>query len=242
MLAKILIIEDDVNGAELARFQLEQAGYDVRIAVDGGDGLRQTYAWRPDLILLDVLMPAISGWKVCERLREVTDVPIIFLTALDHEKHIVHGLKLGADDYVVKPYNPPELLARVEALLRRRRMDASSPSGVYVYNDLQIDFDQRRVTRGDTIIELTPLEFKLLACLAEKPGGILSHQYLRRRVWGGGHQSRGSLKLYIWYLRQKLESDPAHPQIILTERGVGYSLSRPPGQPPVGQGAETRRE
>jgi DNA-binding response OmpR family regulator len=227
MLAKILIIEDDVNGAELARFQLQQAGYDVHVAVDGADGLRQAYSWNPDLILLDVLMPSISGWRVCERLREVTDVPIIFLTALDQKRHVVQGLMLGADDYVVKPYDTRELLARVEAVLRRRAMETLPPTGVYVYDDLEIDLNRRRVKRGDTLIELTPLEFKLLACLAEKPGENLSRQYLLRRVWGANHQSPGSLKLYVWYLRRKLERDPTNPQIILTERGVGYRLSHP---------------
>jgi DNA-binding response OmpR family regulator len=227
MSAKILVIEDDINGAELTRFQLQEAGYDVRIAVDGADGMRQVYAWHPDLILLDVLMPAMDGWTVCEHLREITDVPIIFLTALDQEKHVVQGLMLGADDYISKPYNPRELLARVEAVLRRRVTDDVAPSGVLAYDDLRIDLGRRKVTRGDTIIDLTPLEFKLLACLAERPGKSLRHEYLLRRVWGANHPSRSALKLYIWYLRQKLERDPANPRVILTERGVGYSLSSP---------------
>lgn len=227
MLAKILVIEDDVDVAELEKFQLQQAGYDVRVAVDGADGLRQAYAWNPDLILLDVLMPSLSGWRVCERLREITNVPIIFLTALDQKRHVVQGLMLGADDYIVKPYDSRELLARVQAVLRRREMEASPTSGVLIYDDLYIDFDRRRVRRGGAIIELTPLEFKLLACLAQKPGESLSHKYLIRRVWGVNHQSPGSLKLYVWYLRQKIERDPSNPEIILTERGVGYRLRHP---------------
>jgi two-component system KDP operon response regulator KdpE len=227
MLARILVIEDDVGSAELVRYRLEQADYAVRLAADGIDGLRQAYAWQPDLIVLDVMLPSMSGWTVCERLRQITDVPIIFLTVLDQEKHVIHGLRLGGDDYVVKPYDHRELVARIEAVLRRQVMQAIPTSGVYVYDDLQIDFDRRKVTRGNKNISLTPLEFKLLACLAESPGKSYSHNYLLRRVWGADHQSRNSLKLYIWYLRRKLERDPANPDIVLTDHGVGYRL-RPP--------------
>ena len=227
MLARILVIEDDIDGAELIRLQLEQAGYYVSIATDGADGLRQAYAHQPDLILLDVMLPSMSGWTVCERLRQITDVPIIFLTVLGEEKHVLHGLGLGADDYISKPYDHRELLARIEAVLRRQALDAVSPRGVFIYDDLQIDFDRRRVTRESSAINLTRLEFKLLACLAEKPGKTLSHDYLLRRVWGPHHETRNSVKLYIWYLRQKLEHDPADPRIIVTDYGAGYHLSYP---------------
>jgi DNA-binding response OmpR family regulator len=227
MLAKILVIEDNPDGAELIRLQLEQAGYYVSIASDGADGLRQAYAQQPDLILLDVMLPAMSGWAVCERLRQVADVPIIFLTVLGEEKHVLHGLALGADDYISKPHDYRELLARVEAVLRRKAMDALPPRGVFIYDDLRIDFDRRRVTRGDSTINLTRLEFKLLACLAEQPGKTFSHDYLIRRVWGPEHESRNSVKLYIWYLRQKLEQDPANPEIIVTDYGTGYHLRHP---------------
>ncbi len=227
MLAKILVIEDDDSAADLVRFRLEQAGYDVSTAVDATAGLRHAYAWQPDLILLDVMMPIMSGWTVCERLRQVSDVPIIFLTVLDQEKHIVHGLDLGADDYVTKPYDHRELLARVEAVLRRQMQQAVRLSGVYIYDDLRINFDERRVVRGNEPIVLSPLEFKLLSCLAEQPGKCFSHNYLLRRVWGINGESRNRLKLYIWYLRRKLEHDPAHPRIILTDYGVGYRLNHP---------------
>jgi two-component system response regulator MtrA len=227
MQTKILVIEDDINYGDLIRFQLEQAGYDVFIATDGSDGLRQMYAWRPDLILLDVMLPTMSGWTVCERLRQISDLPIIFLTVLDQKKHVIHGLRLGADDFIVKPYNNRELLARIEAVLRRQTRQTISPPGVFAYDDLRIDLNRRRVTRGDKVIDITPLEFKLLTCLAETPGKSFSHDYLLRHVWGREDQSRGSLKLYIWYLRRKLERDPSHPQIILTEHGVGYRLRHP---------------
>jgi two-component system KDP operon response regulator KdpE len=210
MLAKILVIEDDIDGAELIQLQLEQAGYYVSIAPDGADGLRQAYTHQPDLILLDVMLPSMSGWTVCERLRQITDVPIIFLTVLGEEKHVLHGLGLGADDYIAKPYDHRELLARIEAVLRRKAMDTMPPHGVFIYDDL-----------------LTRLEFKLLACLAEKPGKTFSHDYLLRRIWGPEHETRNSVKLYIWYLRQKLEHDPANPEIIVTDYGTGYHLCYP---------------
>lgn len=226
-MAKVLVIEDDVDEVELIRFQLEQAGHNVFTATTGVEGLRQAYACRPDVILLDVMMPDMDGWKVCERLRQLTDVPIIFISALDREQHVVRGLMLGADDYIGKPYNVREMLARVAAVLRRQTMQGFTGDNVYVYQDLEIDFGRRVVKREGKSISLSPLEFKLLACLGKKPGKNLSHQYLIRAVWGPNRHSRSALKLYIWYLRQKLERDPSHPKVILTERGVGYRLSPP---------------
>jgi two-component system KDP operon response regulator KdpE len=227
MLGKILIIEDNPDSAELARYRLEQANYEVRIATNGVDGLREAYVWQPDLVLLDVMLPEMSGWTVCERLRQITNIPIIFLTVLEQEKHLIRGFTIGADDYITKPFDHRELLARVEAVLRRQAMHAPSRVELYVHKDLKIDLVQRTVTRGNEKISLTQLEFKLLACLAENPGKSLSHNYLIRRVWGANQHSNNSLKLYIWYLRRKLELDPAHPEIILTDHGVGYRLSEP---------------
>ena len=227
MPAKILVIEDDIDGAELMRFQLEQAGYFVCIATDGTEGLRQTYAWQPDLILLDVMLPAMSGWTVCERLRQISQVPIIFTSILEEEEYIIRGLRLGADDYIVKPFNHDELLARIRAVLRRQAMDEEPRLDTYFFDDLYIDFSRRTVMRGGKTISLTPLEFKLLACLAETPGKTLTHSHLLRLVWGTDKQTRNSLKLYIWYLRKKLERDPSHPKIIVTDHGVGYRLRNP---------------
>jgi two-component system KDP operon response regulator KdpE len=204
---------------------LQRAGYNVFIATDGTDGLRQAFVLQPDLILLDIMLPAMSGWTVCERLRQITDVPIIFITVLDQESHVVRGLGLGADDYVVKPYDNRELLARIEAVMRRHAVQDAPTPHVYVHDDLVIDFDRRVVNRGDSAIHLTPIEFRLLACLAENPGKSTTHSYLLRQVWGNEQKSRSSLKLYIWYLRRKLEQDPENPEIILTDRGVGYRLA-----------------
>jgi two-component system KDP operon response regulator KdpE len=227
MTAKILVIEDDIDSAELMRFQLEQAGYFVAIATDGTDGLRQTYAWQPDLILLDIMLPAMSGWTVCERLRQITEAPIIFISILSDEECVIRGLRIGADDYIVKPLAHDELLARIRAVLRRQAMGEESRLDTLFYDDLCIDFNRNTVIRGDEIIKLTPLESKLLACLAETPGKTLTHDHLMRLVWGGEKQARSSLKLYIWYLRRKLERDPSHPKIIVTDRGVGYRLRNP---------------
>jgi two-component system KDP operon response regulator KdpE len=227
MLAKILLVEDDCDSAHLVLFQLEQAGYDARVAVTGIEGLQTAYAWQPDLVLLDVMLPGMNGWTVCERLREVTDVPIIFVTVLDQEKQVLHGLRLGADDYVTKPFSHRELLARVEALLRRQAMESPSTQDLFVYNDLQIDLRQRRVKRADQLVPLTRTEYKLLSCLAETPGKCCPHNYLIRRVWGTDDQSRNRLKLCIWYLRKKIEPDPSEPKIILTDYGIGYHLRHP---------------
>jgi len=227
MLARILVVEDNDDQAELIQFQLEQAGYGVCLAANGSAGIRLAYEYQPDLILLDVMLPEMSGWSVCERLRQITDIPIIFLTVLDQEKNIVQGLKLGGDDYLTKPYDCRELAARIEAVLRRHALQAPPPAGIYVYGDLEIDFDRRRVIRGDRTVSLTPLEFRLLACLAEKPGKSYSHHYLLRRVWKHTHSSRNSLKLYICYLRQKIELDSKDPKIVLTDHGVGYHLCHP---------------
>lgn len=226
-MVKILVVEDIIDQAELTEYHLQQAGYQVRVAYDGSEGLRLAYDWQPDLVLLDVMLPKMSGWTVCERLREVSDAPIIFLTVLETERNIIRGLNLGGDDYLVKPYHARELLARVAAVLRRQTMQIPPPTGTFVYDDLQIDFDRHRVTRGDKPINLTPMEFKLLMCLAEKPGEPLSHSYLCHRAWGNETLSRNSLKLYVYYLRRKLEKKPATPRIILTERGLGYKLNKP---------------
>jgi two-component system KDP operon response regulator KdpE len=227
MLEKILVVEDNVDQAELTNFQLRRAGYEVCVAHNGEEGLRLAYEWRPDLILLDVMLPAMSGWAVCERLRQVTSAPIIFLTVLDEEKNIVRGLKMGGDDYITKPYDSQELLARVHATLRRCILQIPPPTGKFVYDGLVIDFDRRRVVRGNAPVYLTAVEYRLLLCLAEKPGENFTHHYLLHRVWGVERVSRNSLKLYVCYLRRKLEKDPANPRIILTERGVGYRLGRP---------------
>ncbi|HLF28644.1 MAG TPA: response regulator transcription factor [Anaerolineae bacterium] len=233
---KILLIEDDVGLAEFIQYQLQRDRYEVLIALRGEDGLRHAYQWQPDLILLDIMMPEMDGWVVCQRLREMSNVPIIFTTALGAERDVVRGLEMGADDYLIKPFGPKELGARIQAVLRRHAQN--QPRGKTYHNArLSVNLEQREVRVDGQAIDLTPMEFKLLACLVKNEDKVVSHAYLLTQVWGQTYANeRQYLKLYIWYLRQKLEADPARPQLIVTERGVGYRLART--RPAPGQAAQ----
>ncbi len=245
---KILLIEDDVGLAEFVQYQIRRQGYQVLIAHRGEEGLRRAYEWQPDLILLDIMMPEMDGWTVCQRLREMSNVPIIFTTALGAERDVVRGLELGADDYLVKPFGPKELLARIQAVLRRHVQHR--PQGkLYQNGRLTIDVERRQVLRDGQAVVLTPFEFKLLACLVDHEDKVLSHAYLLKQVWGSAYERErhaSRLKLYIWYLRQKLEVDPTQPSLILTERGVGYRLARASpargdaGSPATGNAGDNR--
>jgi two-component system KDP operon response regulator KdpE len=223
---RILLIEDDVGLAEFIQYQIKREGYEVTIAHRGQDGLRLAHQWQPDLIILDIMMPEMDGWVVCQRLREISNVPIIFTTALGAERDVVRGLEMGADDYLIKPFGPKELAARIQAVLRRHE-NSKPMSRPYRNSRLVVDLDMRDVRIDGQSVILTPLEYKLLACLITNEDKVLSHAYLLNQVWGPGCENeRQYLKLYIWYLRQKLEENPARPKMILTERGVGYRLAR----------------
>jgi two-component system KDP operon response regulator KdpE len=224
MAEKILIIEDDDSIATLTRLQLEAKGFLVQIAYKGADGLQQAYAWQPDLVLLDIMMPDMDGWTVCQRLRELSDVPVIFVTAIGQERNIVRGLQLGADDYIIKPFSTKELQARIEAVLRRHRQpDESEMPERFTDGRLMVDTDKRQVAVDNQPVDLSPIEFRLLMAFLRNGGKVLSHEYLLEQVWGPAYKDeRHYLKLYVWYLRQKIEPDVNHPRYILTERGVGY--------------------
>lgn len=223
---KILLIEDDVGLAEFVQYQIQREGYEVVIAHHGEEGLRQAFQWQPNLIILDIMLPEMDGWIVCQRLRETSNVPIIFTTALGAERDVVRGLEMGADDYLIKPFGPKELIARIQAVLRRHAQRQPKARS-YRNGRLMVDMERREVRLDGQIVVLTPMEFKLLACLIENEDKVLSHEYLLSRVWGGDYKKEKQyLKLYIWYLRQKLEVDPSHPRLIVTERGVGYRLVR----------------
>ncbi len=227
MSEKVLVVEDDNSIATLTRLQLESKGYQVTVAPSGNDGLRLAYAWQPDLVILDIMMPDMDGWTVCQRLREMSDVPIIFVTAVGQERNIVRGLQLGADDYIVKPFSTKELQARIEAVLRRRGREPNETPRYYTNGWLSVDMETRQVKVNDNLVELSPIEFRLLATLIRNEGKVVTHQFLLEQVWGPTYKDeRHYLKLYIWYLRQKLEKDPNHPLMFLTERGVGYRLAR----------------
>lgn len=223
---RILVIEDDVGLAEFIQYQLQREGYEVVVAYHGREGLQQAVQAQPNLIILDIMMPEMDGWEVCQRLREVSNVPIIFTTALGAESDVVRGLEMGADDYLVKPFGPKELVARIQAVLRRHTQRRPG-SSEYRNGRMTVDTQRHEVRLdGDTVI-LTPMEYRLLACLIENEDKVLSHEHLLTQVWGDDYRTEKQyLKLYIWYLRQKLETDPSQPSLIVTERGVGYRLAR----------------
>lgn len=224
---RILLIEDDEALSRMMRLQLEHAGYQVTACQTGTSGLQAARDSDPDLVLLDILLPDMDGWVVCEQLKEITAAPIIFSTALGSERDVIRGLELGADDYMIKPFSYKELLARVKAALHRAQR-AVSQKVTYQNDPLSVDLEQRLVKVNGEHVFLTPLEYKLLAVLVEEAGHVVPHETLLRRVWGSQHENRRQyLKLYVWYLRQKVEADPSNPKLILTERGVGYRLAAP---------------
>jgi two-component system KDP operon response regulator KdpE len=229
MPSRILVIEDDTAIASLTQLQLETRGFEVQLAENGVEGLRHAYAWQPDLVVLDIMMPDMDGWTVCERLRELSDVPIIFVTAIGKETDIVRGLEMGADDYLVKPFSPRELVARIDAVLRRGERDrgAAIESRTYENGALSVNLESRQVRLNDAHVDLTPIEFKLLSTFIRNEDKVLTHRFLLSQVWGPAYEEeRQYLKLYVWYLRQKIEEDPSSPNLILTERGVGYRMVR----------------
>jgi len=227
----ILLIEDDEALSRMIRLQLEHAGYNVTACQTGESGLQAARETTPDVILLDVLLPDMDGWDVCEQLQAITAAPIIFSTALGSERDIVRGLELGADDYMIKPFSYKELLARVKAALHRSQR-TTPQEVIFDRGRLSVDLEKRTVRVNGEHIFLTPLEYKLLSVLVEEAGRVIEHEAILRRVWGQEHENRKQyLKLYIWYLRQKVEEDPANPQLILTERGIGYRMVNPEPSP-----------
>ncbi len=225
----ILVIDDDPDLRLMLKAQLERKTYRVVLASSGRDGLQKAYQARPDLIILDIMMPGMDGWEVCQRLRELSSVPIIMLTARNMKGDVVKGLESGADDYLTKPFGGAELDARIQAVLRRSGNSngmGRSRSSFYSNGYLTIDFDRRIVrVRGETV-DLTPTEFKLLSCLVRNEGRVLPHCYLLTEVWGPEYADEVDyVKLYIRYLRLKIEEDPKEPVYIQTEWGVGYRFS-----------------
>jgi DNA-binding response OmpR family regulator len=228
---KILIVDDDPDIAKLLNVTLREAGYNPLTAASAIEGLRTLFNERPSLILLDVMMAGMDGWEMAARVRELSDVPLIMVTAKDSEVDKLRGFNLGIDDYVTKPFSLMELTARVEAVLNRaEKARQASTQRYYVFGDLVIDLDRRQVMRGDKQIDLTPTEFRLLQCLVENANTAVSEARLRETVWGAlrGVDS-GYVRRYIWFLRRKLEPDPGHPQLIRTVRNYGYRLET--GQP-----------
>ena len=223
MSPKLLVIDADKPSAETLCALLTRAGYDARMALTAGDGLRKAYQLQPDLILLEANLPDRDGWAVCKRLRDLSDMPIFFLSARAEPADIVKGLALGADDYVAKPYDDGELVARVQARLRRSSRSRISEELAFNNGELRINFINREVWMRGRPQRLTPKEFNLLAALARNAGRVMSRVELATEAWGDEYSDAfDSLKLYIHYLRRKLEANPQQPEYILTARGVGY--------------------
>ena len=219
---RVLLIDDSETERAIVASRLEQHGFVVSTAVDGTEGMRKLYDLKPDLILLDVVMPGIDGWQVLQRVREVSEVPVIMLTGRDTELERVRGLRGGADDYIGKPFSASELVARVEAALRRAQTDKEIKD-IYDDGEVAIDFTAREVRIRGELVALTPLEFKLLTTLTEHAGQVLSRDQLLEHVWGDAFARGGDeVKLYVRYLRLKVERDPANPVLIETVRGFGY--------------------
>jgi two-component system, OmpR family, KDP operon response regulator KdpE len=226
---KVLIVDDEPDVRSLVRSALSFARQDMTAieAADGDEALAMIYSERPDLVVLDLALPKRDGFTVLEQVREKTDLPIIVLTARGLEEDKVKGLRLGADDYLTKPFSPRELVARIESVLRR---SAPRPqrSGTIDTHELAIDLTARRVRRAGKDIHFTPTEFNLLAELATHPGEALTHDVLLTRVWGPEYRYETQyLKVYVGRLRDKIEPAPDEPTLIQTVRGVGYRFARP---------------
>lgn len=220
----ILVVDDEKRIVEIVRAYLEREGYRVTAAYDGDTALEMARREHPDLIVLDLMLPGVSGWDICRALRKESDVPIIMLTARDDVTDRVVGLELGADDYVTKPFEPKELVSRVKAVLRRSGA-ARPSSAVLRVGDLSIDVEKRLVFRGDEAIELTPTEFDLLRVLAEHPGRVYTRMQLLDSVQGDAFEGyERTMDSHVKNLRRKIEPDPEHPSRIITVYGVGYKV------------------
>ncbi len=229
MRKKVLVIDDDHEVGALIETILDTDECNVYHAYSGIEGLQQAYQVQPDIIILDIMMPDMDGFTVCERLREMVSIPILMLTALSSEKDMIRGFNVGVDDYLKKPFSNYELKARVRALLRRASQRASgSPSHITSYADpvLEVDIPEQRVRLSGREIELSPKEFEILACLVRQSGKVLSHHELIREVWGSSYlDTKPMAALYIYYLRKKLQDGKHGHQYIRTFWGRGYWFS-----------------
>ncbi len=225
---QVLVVDDEPRYLKLVRYNLEAAGYEVLTTASGEEALSLVAGKTPDLIILDIRLPGIDGYEVCTRIREFSSVPIIMLTAKGEEQEKVQGLRLGADDYVTKPFGAEELMARVETVLRRSRLSEVKALPILTVGELSIDFVQRKVTIGGQEVSLSPTEYRLLQCLAVNAGRVIVHEELQEKVWGPEYRERyEGLRVYIRRLRQKIEKDPEHPIYVVTKPGVGYMLASP---------------
>ena len=221
----LLLVDDDTTLLGFLTEYLEREGFAVRSADRGQAALRLFYEARPDIVVLDVMMPGMDGWEVCARLRELAETPVILLTAKTSEADKLRGFRLGVDDYITKPFSLAELGARIRAVLTRTAGQRSEQASVLQVGALRVDLGRREASLDGQSLELTPTEFRLLACLAAHPGQAVVQADLVKEAWGGLRQETGSaLRRYVWFLRQKIETDPDQPKRLLTVRGYGYRL------------------
>ena len=229
---KVFVVEDDKTLIDVLKYNLTKEGYEVITAVDGVQALEVARSEKPDLIILDIMLPKLDGFEVCRILRKEMIVPILMLTAKIEEIDKVVGLEIGADDYMTKPFSLRELLARVRAMLRRAEMmkqeslseEKDMPPAIKV-GDLRIDFARHQASLGDSILDLSPKEFEILALLVKNRKRVFTRDYLLEKVWGYDYTGdTRTVDVHIRWLRQKFEADPAHPQHLLTVRGVGYKF------------------
>ena len=228
MAISVLIVEDDNNIAELLQMYLEKEGYAVTIAPDGGQGVSKFRAIKPDLVLLDLMLPVMDGWAVCKTIRAESQVPIIMLTAKGETSDKVSGLKGGADDYITKPFGTSELLARIRTSLRHsNRMASNSPLYIRPYKcqGLILDFEKRMLTLDGEEIHLTPVEYKIVAYLARNSGKVMTYASVMANVWGPFTDNNNRiLRVNMANIRRKIERNPSQPQFLFTEVGVGYRM------------------
>ena len=227
--AKLLVVDDEEDLQQLLRAMLERRGYEVLSASGGLQAIRRLYHERPDLVLLDVMMPGMDGWETLKRIREMSTVPVIMLTALGEVNHVVQGLQIGADDYVSKPFDREELIARIEALLRRstQPVDQADQTLSFDNGHLIIDPVCRRVVVHGQEVRLTPTEYRFLLYLAQNAGRVLTYESILSNVWDVAYQGGDkNVKVYATYLRRKIEPDPQQPRYICSERGVGYYMPK----------------
>lgn len=217
----ILVADDEPQMVGVIAYALQTAGFQVVMAYDGLQALQQIREHHPDIVILDVTMPGVDGFEVCRRVRNETTIPVLLLTVKDEPEDVIKGLELGADDYMTKPFSTRELVLRVQAILRRTR---SRQVTVVESGPLRMDFERHRITLHNLPVELTPLEYRLLACLAANTGRVLTWQALLKEAWqlDAWQGSKEMIKVQIHRLRQKLEPNPAQPRFIHTVRGVGY--------------------
>ncbi|MGB9660435.1 MAG: response regulator [Moorellaceae bacterium] len=225
MEAKILVVDDEPAILELVTYNLEQAGFTAITAADGETALKLVEKEKPDLVILDVMLPKIDGFEICRTLRARGNTPILMLTARREEVDRVLGLELGADDYLTKPFSPRELVARVRAILRRVSESSNRQEGMIAVGDLVINPDSHEVKMRGKPVDLTLKEYQLLKFLAENPGRVFTREALLDRLWEGEYfGDTRTIDVHIRHLREKIEEDPSNPRYILTVRGVGYKF------------------